>query len=111
MRSNVKDRLLSGSMIVTLGFLLLVSFIINGALLALSSHLETFLPAVTVTVFHVVSAAISFIVIAVLFSVIFKVLPDANIKWRDVRSGAIFTTVLFMIGFPIPVPLMARQVH
>lgn len=94
----VKDRLLSGSMIVTLGFLLLVSFIVNGALLALSSHLETFLPAVTVTFFKALSAAISFIVIAVLFGVIFKVLPDANIKWRDVRSGAIFTAVLFMVG-------------
>jgi len=94
----VKDRLLSGSMIVTLGFLLLVSLIVNGALLALSSHLETFLPAVTVTFFKALSAAISFIVIAVLFGVIFKVLPDADIKWRDVRSGAIFTAVLFMIG-------------
>ncbi|WP_158798975.1 YihY/virulence factor BrkB family protein [Pedobacter sp. L105] len=94
----VKNRLLSGSMIVTLGFLLLVSFIINGALLALSSHLETFLPAVTVILFNMINLAISFIVIAVLFGVIFKVLPDANIKWRDVRSGAIFTAVLFMIG-------------
>jgi membrane protein len=94
----VKDRLLSGSMIVTLGFLLLVSFIVNGALLALSTHLETFMPAVTVTLFNVLSVAISFIVIAVLFGVIFKVLPNANIKWRDVRSGAVFTAVLFMIG-------------
>lgn len=94
----LKDRLLSGSMIVTLGFLLLVSLIVNGALLALSSHLETFLPAVTITFFNVLSVVMSFIVIAVLFGVIFKVLPDANIKWRDVRSGAIFTAVLFMIG-------------
>lgn len=94
----LKDRLLSGSMIVTLGFLLLVSFIVNGALLALSTKLETFLPAVTVTLFNVINLLISFAVIAVLFGVIFKVLPDANIKWRDVRSGAIFTAVLFMIG-------------
>jgi len=76
----------------------LVSFIINGALLALSSHLEAFLPAVTITLFKVLSVAVTFIVIAVLFGVIFKVLPDANVKWRDVRSGAIFTAVLFMIG-------------
>lgn len=94
----VKDRLLSGSIIVTLGFLLLVSFIVNGALLALSEKLKTFLPDITVVVFQVISRAISFIVISVLFGVIFKVLPDTKIKWRDIRSGAIFTAVLFMIG-------------
>lgn len=94
----VKDRLLSGSIIVTLGFLLLVSLIVNGALLALSEKLKTFLPDITVLVFQGINVVISFSVIAVLFGVIFKVLPDANIKWRDVRSGAIFTAVLFMIG-------------
>ena len=94
----LKDRLLSGSMIVTLGFLLLVSLIVNGALLALSTKLESFLPAITITLFNGLNVAISFVVIAVLFGIIFKVLPDANIKWRDVRSGAIFTAVLFMIG-------------
>src|ERR1700712_5105151 len=82
----VRDRLLSGSMIVTLGFLLLVSLVLNGALLALSDKLKTFLPAVTVTIFGVLNVAISFIVIAVLFGVIFKVLPDAKLKWKDVRS-------------------------
>lgn len=94
----VKDRLISGSMIVTLGFLLLVSLMLNGALLALSDKLKTFLPDITVTIFNVINVAISFVVITVLFGVIFKVLPDANVKWRDVRSGAIFTAVLFMIG-------------
>lgn len=94
----VKNRLLSGSMIVTIGFLLLVSLIINGALLALSDHLQHFLPAITVTLFNILNALISFVVIAVLFGVIFKVLPDAKISWRDVRSGALFTAVLFMIG-------------
>ncbi|WCT13435.1 YihY/virulence factor BrkB family protein [Mucilaginibacter jinjuensis] len=94
----VKNRLLSGSMIVTIGFLLLVSLILNGALLALSDHLKHFLPAVTVMFFNTLNALVSFIVIAVLFGVIFKVLPDAKIGWRDVRSGAIFTAVFFMIG-------------
>ena len=94
----LKNRLLSVSMIVTLGFLLLVSFIINGVLLALSDYLKTFLPDVTVVLFNVLNVVISFIVIAVLFGVIYKVLPDAKIRWKDVRSGAIFTAVLFMIG-------------
>ena len=94
----IKDRLLSGSMIVTLGFLLMVSLIVNGLLLALSDRLKAYLPDITVLLFEIINVAISFTVIAVLFGIIFKVLPDAKIRWRDVRSGAIFTAVLFMIG-------------
>lgn len=94
----VKDRLLSGSLIVTLGFLLLVSFIVNGALLALNDKLKSFLPDITVVVFNIINIVISFLVISVLFGVIFKVLPDVKIRWKDVRSGAIFTALLFMIG-------------
>jgi membrane protein len=94
----IKDRVLSGSMIVTLGFLLLVSLLLNGALTAVSDHLKNFLPAITVTIFNLISIVISFIVITILFAAIFKVLPDAKISWKDVRSGAIFTAVLFMIG-------------
>ena len=94
----IKDRLLSGSMIVTLGFLLMVSLIVNGLLLALSDRLKVYLPDITVLLFEIINVVISFTVIAVLFGIIFKVLPDAKIRWRDVRSGAIFTAVLFMIG-------------
>ena len=94
----LKDRLLSGSMIVTLGFLLLVSLLLNGALLALSDKLKTILPDITVLIFNLVNLVISFIVITVLFAVIFKVLPDAKMNWRDVRPGAIFTALLFMVG-------------
>lgn len=94
----IKDRLLSGSMIVTLGFLLLVSLVLNGALDAISDRLKNFLPDVTVTLFNIISYIISFIIISTLFGVIFKVLPDAKIGWKDVRSGALFTALLFMIG-------------
>lgn len=94
----LKDRLLSGSMIVTLGFLLLVSLALNGALDAFSDYLKRYLPDITVTLFNILSSVISFIVITVLFGIIFKVLPDARISWDDVRSGAIFTAILFMIG-------------
>lgn len=79
-------------------WVVMVSFIINGVLMALSDHLKTFLPNVTVVFFNVLNVVISFIVIAVLFGVIYKVLPDAKIRWRDVRSGALFTSLLFMVG-------------
>lgn len=94
----IKDRLLSGSLIVSLGFLLLVSLVVNGALLAMSDKLKSFLPDVTVLIFNIINVAISFIVITILFSVVFKVLPDVKIRWKDVRAGAIFTAILFMIG-------------
>ena len=94
----IKDRLLSSSLIISLGFLLLVSLVVNGALLALSDKLKTYLPDITVLLFNIINTVISFVVISILFGVIFKVLPDAKIAWKDVRSGAIFTTILFMIG-------------
>ena len=94
----LKDRLLSGSLIVTLGFLLVVSLLVNGALEALSDKLKTFLPDVTVTLFSILNVFISFVVITILFGVIFKVLPDVKIQWKQVRAGAIFTALLFMLG-------------
>ncbi|WP_293870400.1 YihY/virulence factor BrkB family protein [Flavobacterium sp.] len=92
------DRLLSSSLIVGLGFLLIVSLLVNGALLALSSWLKNYFPDVTLIVFQIVNIVISFTVIMTLFGVIFKVLPDAKISWKDVKSGAFFTACLFMLG-------------
>jgi len=94
----IKDRLLSGSIIVGLGFLLIVSLIINGALMALNDILKSYFPELTILLLNIANIVISFLVITVLFGVIFKVLPDAKIAWKDVRAGAFFTAVLFLIG-------------
>ncbi len=94
----LKDRLLSSSLIVGLGFLLVVSLLVNGALVALNDLLKVYFPDVTVLIFQLINIAISFIVITVLFGIIFKVLPDAKIAWKDVRMGAFFTACLFMLG-------------
>ena len=94
----LKDRLLSSSLIVTLGFLLIVSLVVNGALLALTDRLTRILPDITVVIAEVINVVISFIVITILFATIFKVLPDVKIKWKDVRVGAFFTACLFMLG-------------
>ncbi|MBV8390840.1 MAG: YihY/virulence factor BrkB family protein [Mucilaginibacter sp.] len=94
----LQNRFVSFSLIISLGFLLLVSLIINIAIKALSTRLERFLPYVTVTIFDLVNLALTLLVISVLFGIIFKFLPDAKIKWKDVRSGAIFTALLFMLG-------------
>ncbi|QKJ31757.1 YihY/virulence factor BrkB family protein [Mucilaginibacter mali] len=94
----LQNRFLSFSLIISLGFLLLVSLILNLLVLAISNRLEHFLPVLTVWVFNGINMALAFIVISTLFAIIFKFLPDAEIKWKDVRSGAIFTAILFMIG-------------
>ena len=94
----VVNRLISFSMIITLGFLLLVSLIINGMMDILFDRLEQSFPDVQVFVVYVFNAIVSFLVTAVLFAIIFKVLPDAKIKWKDVRAGAITTAILFMVG-------------
>ena len=94
----LQNRFLSFSLIIGLGFLLLVSLTVNIAVNALSERLEHVLPSVTVTVFDLINLAITLVVIAVLFGIIFKFLPDVKIKWRDVRAGAIFTALLFMFG-------------
>lgn len=94
----IKDRLLSGSIIVGLGFLLIVSLIINGALMALNDILKAYFPDLTIILLNIANIVISFGVITVLFGVIFKVLPDAKISWKDVRAGAFFTAILFMLG-------------
>ncbi len=94
----LKDRLLSSSLIIGLGFLLIVSLIINGALQALNDWLRGYFPDVTVLIFNILNIIISFAVITLLFGVIFKVLPDVKIHWKDVRVGAFFTACQFMLG-------------
>ena len=94
----IQNRFLSFSLIISMGFLLLVSLAVNIAINALSAKLAHFLPGVTVLVLSAINLAITLIVIAVLFAIIFKVLPDVKIRWAEVRMGAIFTAILFMVG-------------
>ncbi len=92
------NRLLSFSMVVSIGFLLMVSLIINALVSAFSDRLSFFFPELTLYVFHVVNFLLTFGIITLLFAIVFKVLPDAKIKWKDVTVGAVFTAALFIIG-------------
>lgn len=94
----LQNRFLSFSLIVSLGFLLLVSLVINFLMDALSKKLAHFLPYVTSVLIKCINLGITLVVISTLFGIIFKVLPDVKIRWKDVRSGAIFTALLFMLG-------------
>lgn len=94
----VLNRLLSFSMIIVLGFLLLVSLILNAMLTAFVEKLKSLFPDQIVKFFFVFDYAFIFIVITLLFAAIFKVLPDARIKFKDVIIGAMVTAGLFMLG-------------
>lgn len=96
---TLKDRLLSFSLIPAIGFLLLVSLIVDAVLAALSNSMSgVFLNDVWVQTIRVVSLVVSFGVITVLFAIIYKVLPDAQVAWRDVWIGAAVTALLFTLG-------------
>lgn len=92
------NRFLSFSLIITFGFLLLVSLTVNAALAAMSGYLERFFSEGTVVLFFIVNQALVFVIISTLFAVIFKVLPDGILRWKDAFYGAAFTAVLFMGG-------------
>lgn len=93
----VRMRLLSFAMVVGIGFLLLVSLLVSTALAVVSKYLNLLMPGVGI-LSVIISGAVSFAVITVLFAMIFKVLPDVKIAWRDVWVGAVVTSLLFTAG-------------
>jgi membrane protein len=93
----IQNRFLSFSLIASMGFLLLVSLVINILVSALSNKIAHFFPGVDILIF-LINLAITLVVITILFGIIFKVLPDVKISWKDVRSGAFFTALLFVLG-------------
>ena len=92
------NRLLSFSMVVSLGFLLLVSLVLNGLMDVLIGRLTLLFPDTQVIFAYIINLVITFLITALLFGLIFKVLPDARIEWRHVKAGAIATALLFMVG-------------
>jgi len=90
----IRDRLHTFAMVLAVGFLLLVSLVINTALSAMSKYIA---PEQTV-VAQILNQVISFGFITLLFAMIFRVLPDRPIAWDDVWVGAAFTSLLFVVG-------------
>jgi membrane protein len=93
----IRTRFLSFAMVLGIGFLLLVSLIINTALAALDGWLQRLLPGYEFWL-RTLNDVLAFVITATLFAMIFKILPDVNIRWRDVGIGAVVTAFLFTIG-------------
>jgi len=94
----ITDRLLSSSLVLSLGFLLIVSLIVNGVLMIFMDYIKRLFSDAAVYLSMAVDVLVNFVVISTLFGVIFKFLPDVKIQWKDVKAGAFFTAILFMIG-------------
>lgn len=88
-------RFVSFAMVLVIGFLLLVSLLVSAALSGLSAWFDL---ASSRVLAQVVNVALSLAVTTVLFALIYKVLPDVEIAWRDVAVGAAVTAVFFAIG-------------
>ena len=92
------NRLLSFSMVVTLGFILLVSLVINAVMDALVGRLVEIFPQLAIYAAYGINLLLTFLTTSFLFGIIFKMLPDAKISWKHVRTGAFTTAILFMLG-------------
>jgi membrane protein len=94
----IKNRILSFSMIAVASFLLLVSLMVNTVMDIISTRLMIYFPDITVFLFQILNLIILFVSTTVLFSIIFKTLPDGKIVWKDALIGSGFTSFFFMIG-------------
>lgn len=93
----LRVRLLSFSMVLGIGFLLLVSLVLSAILAAVGEYLGSFLPG-GAALGQALNATVSLAVVTVLFAMIYKLLPDTFVAWRDVWLGALVTSLLFTIG-------------
>ena len=93
----LKSRLLSLSVVLVIGFLLLVSLVISTALAAFSDYLDWILPGLA-TILHIIHLTLSFSLTTVLFAMMFKILPDNPVEWEEVWLGGAVAALLFTVG-------------
>jgi membrane protein len=98
-KAMLLKRVFGIGMVLGLAFILLVSLVVSAVLSAFGEQLGSFLPSgLSAPVLEAINFVGSLAVIALLFGAIFKVLPDAEIAWRDVAVGAVVTALLFVAG-------------
>jgi membrane protein len=94
----IRDRVFSFGLILVIGFLLLVSLVVSAGLSAVSDWVAAYWSESLIFLFKIVDILVSVGVVTLLFAAIYKFLPDAKIRWRDVWIGALVTSVLFVIA-------------
>ncbi len=94
----ILTRLLSFSLILTIGIIMIVSLLLNAVVAAFGKFIARFIAGYSLYFIQISDAILSFIVAAFLFSLIFKILPDAKIRWKDVFFGGFITAIFFTLG-------------
>ena len=94
----LKARLFSFGLILAIAFLLTISLVISTAIAAMSNRIKVDTSPFMISVFSIINFSLSLAVISFLFALMFKVLPDAEIKWKQVWLGSLITGILFTIG-------------
>jgi membrane protein len=94
----ILNRLLSFSLIISIGFVMMVSLLLNAIVSAFGNFLARYFSEFSVILVQITDSVLSFVITTFLFSLMFKVLPDAKIKWKDVFVGGLITSVFFTLG-------------
>ncbi|HEY4107930.1 YihY/virulence factor BrkB family protein [Puia sp.] len=92
------NRLLSFSLIIAFGFISMVALVVNSLMDLLSDHLKRYFSHLTVYVFYGINLVLGLGAVILLFMIIFRILPDAILRWKDAFIGAVFTGALFILG-------------
>lgn len=94
----VINRVLSFSIIISIGFIMMVSLLLNALVAAFGSFLARYFSEFSIVMVEITDNVLTFVITTFLFSLMFKVLPDAKIKWKDVLIGGFITAVFFTLG-------------
>ncbi len=94
----ILTRLLSFSLILCIGFIMIVSLVLNALVSAFGKFIGRYIHNFSVYFIEITEALLSLLVATFLFSLMFKWLPDAKIKWKDVLFGGLITAIFFTLG-------------
>lgn len=94
----LRDRVVSFALIVSIGFILLVSLVVDAIISSLGRYLDEWIGDVSAAMVVITSLVVPLTIITLLFAMLFKFLPDAKLAWRDTWFGALITAILFSIG-------------
>lgn len=92
------DRLLSFSVVLVIGFILIISLVLDAVVSYSFDKLDDLLPHMNLELISVTQIIISQLILIVIFGLMYKILPDAKVRWKDTWTGAIVTALLFIIG-------------
>jgi membrane protein len=94
----VVNRLLSFSLVASIGFILLVSLVLDAILVILNNYFTEYVIDLPINMAAITHFVLTQIILIVVFALMYKILPDANVRWKDTWMGAVVTMVLFGIG-------------